>query len=155
MAILAQRDDYEIDDDRSRLDRTVIHRFLIGTYWATGIRRDAVDRSLERSDCYGLYGPTGEQAGFARVVTDAVRFAWLCDVFVLPAHRGRGLGRWIVETALADLDAMGVSRIVLGTADAHGLYREQGFASLSEPERMMERRRADPVWRDPALMPAD
>ena len=153
MAVLAQWDGYEIDDDRSRLDRVAIHQFLIGTYWATGIRREAVDRSLDRSDCYGMYGPDGRQVGFARVVGDAVRFAWLCDVFVLPSHRGRGLGRWIVETVLAELDAIGVSRIVLGTADAHGLYRDLGFAGLAEPERMMERRRSEPVWRDPALIP--
>ena len=153
MAVLARRQGYQIDDDRLRLDRAVIHGFLVDAYWATGIRREAVDRSLDRSDCYGLYGPDGAQAGFARVVTDTVRFAWLCDVFVLPAHRGRGLGRWIVETALAELDALGVSRIILGTADAHGLYRGQGFAGLADPTRMMERLHADPVWRDPALVP--
>lgn len=153
MTILARRDGYEIDTDRSRLDRAAIHAFLVGTYWATGIRREALDRALDRSDCYGLYGSDGRQAAFARVVTDGVRFAWLCDVFVLPAYRGQGLGRWIVETALADLDALGVSRIILGTADAHGLYREHGFAGLADPDRMMERRHADPVWRDPALVP--
>ncbi len=150
MTVLARRGGYEIDDDRHRLDRDVIHRFLTASYWSTGIRRDAVDRSLARSDCYGLYGPDGQQAGFARVVTDAVRFALLCDVFVLPAHRGRGLGRWIVAAVLAELDSMGVSRVILGTADAHDLYRQQGFSGLADPGRMMERRHADPMWRDPA-----
>ena len=155
MTILAKRDGYVIDDDRSRLDRAVIHRFLVGSYWATGIRREALDRSFVRSDCFGLYDPTGRQVGFARVVTDGVRIAWLGDVFVLPALRRRGLGQWIVETVMTWLDSIGVSRTFLGTADAHGLYLQHGFAALAEPDRLMERRHAEPAWRDPDLMPRD
>ena len=153
MAVLAGRDGYEIDDDRTRLDLDVVHGFLVTSYWATGIRRDAVALSIRRSDCYGLYAPDGAQAGMARVVTDGVRFAWLCDVFVLSAHRGRGLGRWLVATALAQLDEAGVSRIILGTSDAHDLYRAHGFTPFQDPGRMMERRTATPAWRD--AMPPD
>ena len=150
MAVLAKRNGYEIDDDPSRLDLDVIHGFLVTSYWATGIRRDAVALSISRSDCYGLYASDGAQVGMTRVVTDSVRFAWLCDVFVLPTHRGRGLGRWLVAVSLKQLDEAGVSRVILGTADAHDLYRAYGFTAFEDPGRMMERRNPAPAWRENA-----
>jgi GNAT superfamily N-acetyltransferase len=101
------------------------------------VRRDVVDRAIENSLPFGLFSPQGDQAGFARVVTDRARFAWLADVFVLEAHRGRGLGVWLVEAVFSHPDLAGV-RVVLATADAQGLYERFGFRSV-DPERMMER----------------
>jgi GNAT superfamily N-acetyltransferase len=133
----ARRDGYLISTDRGRLDRDAIYDFLGTSYWAAGVPRDVVERSIEHSLAFGLYAPEGEQAGFARVVTDRARFAWLADVFVLPAHRGRGLGVWLVEAVLAHRELAGLS-FVLATADAHGLYERFGFRPV-EGARMMQR----------------
>jgi len=125
----ARRDGYVISTDRARLDREAIWRFLRTSYWAADVPRDVIERSIEHSLAFGLYAPEGAQAGFARVVTDRARFAWLADVFVLPAHRGRGLGVWLVESVLAHRELAGLS-FVLATADAHGLYERFGFAPV-------------------------
>jgi GNAT superfamily N-acetyltransferase len=132
------RDGYVVSTDPDRLDREAIWLFLRTSYWSPGIARDVVDRAIDNSSLvFGLYAPRGAQAGFARVVTDRARFAWLADVFVLEEHRGKGLGVWLVETVVAHPDLAGL-RLVLATADAHGLYERFGFGPV-DPARMMER----------------
>ena len=121
------RGEYIISTDARRLDLDVIHGFLVRSYWAEGRSRVRVERSLEGSLCFGLHHPSG-QVGFARVVTDLVVLAFLSDVFVLEAHRGRGLGKWLVETVLGVPELGSVRRWLLGTRDAHTLYRRFGFA---------------------------
>jgi GNAT superfamily N-acetyltransferase len=133
-----RRDGYLISTDPDRLDRAAIWRFLQTSYWSPGIAREVVERAIEHSPVFGLYAPDGAQAGFARAVTDHARFAWLADVFVLEAHRGRGLGVWLVETIVAHPE-LARMRIVLATADAHGLYERFGFVPVDAP-RWMERR---------------
>jgi GNAT superfamily N-acetyltransferase len=130
------RDGYVISTDPARLDRDAIWHFLRTSYWSPGVPREVVDRSIEGSLVFGLYAPGGEQAGFARAVTDAATFAWLADVFVLDGHRGRGLGVWLVEAVLAHPDLQGLRRILLATADAHGLYRRFGF-ERPDADRLM------------------
>jgi GNAT superfamily N-acetyltransferase len=133
-----QRDGYEISTDPARLDRDAIWEFLRASYWwSSTARRELLERAIDHSLPFGLYDRSGEQAGFARVVSDLARFAWLADVFVLEAHRGGGLGVWLVETALSHPDLDGV-RFVLGTKDAHGLYERFGFAPV-DSKRMMGR----------------
>ncbi len=132
-----RRNGYEISTDRARLDRAAVWAFLTNSYWATGIPRDLLDRAIDRSLSFGLYAPDGAQAGYARVVADGATFAWIGDLFVLDEHRGQGLGKWLVETVLAHPDVRGVRKVVLATADAHGLYRRFGF-DAADPERMME-----------------
>ena|SRR5579859_1023988 len=132
-----RRDGYLISTDPARLDRDAIWQFLRTAYWSLGVERHVVDRAIDNSLVFGLYGERGEQAGFARLVTDQARFAWLADVFVLPAHRGRGLGVWLVATTLEHPAVAGL-RVVLGTKDAHGLYERFGFRPVDEG-RMMER----------------
>jgi GNAT superfamily N-acetyltransferase len=131
------RDGYEISTDPDRLDREAIHAFLATAYWSEGVERAVVDRSIEGSVAFGLYAPDGSQAGFARAVTDGSTFAWLADVFVLEEHRGRGLGVWLVETVLAHPEVSGVRRVMLGTADAHGLYERFGFRPPIEGRMMI------------------
>ena len=132
-----ERDGYEISTDPARLDREAIHAFLRTAYWSEGIAREVVDRSIEGSIPFGLYAPGGPQAGFARAVTDGATFAWIADVFVLEAHRGRGLGVWLVETVLAHPEVRDVRRAMLGTADAHGLYERFGFRPPVEGRMMI------------------
>jgi GNAT superfamily N-acetyltransferase len=132
-----RRENFTISTDPSRLDRMAIHAFLTGSYWAKGIPREIVDRSIDNALCFGIYD--GErQVGFARVITDRATFAYLADVFVLESHRGRGLAAWLMEAILADPDLQGLRRWMLVTRDAHPLYRKVGFQDLPHPERVME-----------------
>lgn len=135
-----RRDDYLISTDPKLLDREAIWSFLRTSYWAKGVPREAIERSFDHSLVFGLYLDRDgrQQAGFARAVTDRARFAWLGDVFVLEGHRGSGLGVWLIESMLSHPDLAG-TRIVLGTADAHGLYERFGFRAV-DASRMMERR---------------
>jgi GNAT superfamily N-acetyltransferase len=134
-----RRGDYVISTDRSLLDLDAIHAYLSEeAYWSPGVSRQVVERSIEHSLNFGLYRDA-EQAGFARVVTDYATFAWLADVFVLPAHRGAGLGKWLVETAVSHPDLRGLRRWILATGDAHGLYARFGFLSAAGDSRFMVR----------------
>ena len=127
------RDGYTISTERERLDLELIRRFLReDAYWSVGIPAEIVDRSIDNSLPFGLYGPRGEQAGFARAVTDRAVFAYLADVFVVPGHRRRGLGVWLVQTVLSHPDLRGLRRFVLATEDAHRLYERFGFRSVAE-----------------------
>ena len=138
----SQRDGYTITTDPARLDRDLVHAFLTSSYWAAGVPRDVVERSIEHSIVFGVYRGA-VQVGFARVVTDRATFAYLADVFVLPEHRGLGVAGWLVATVLRHPELQGLRRWMLATADAHGLYEHHGFAALADPSRFMERRTAD------------
>jgi GNAT superfamily N-acetyltransferase len=142
-----ERRGYVVDTDPARLDLDVIHGFLEHAYWARGIPRAVVERSISHSLNFGLYEPGGGQCGFARVVTDWAVAALLCDVFVLSEHRGRGLGAWLVETVLAHPQLQGLRRWTLVTADAHALYSRFGFAPLADPSLHMSIERSpDELW---------
>ena len=106
--------------------------------------RDVVARSIAGSLCLGLYAPGGEQAGFARAVSDWATFAWIADVFVLEPHRGRGLGVWMVESLLSHPRLQDLRLTILATADAHGLYERFGFEPI-DGARFMTLRRG-PGW---------
>jgi len=130
-----RRDGFTISTDPAHLDRDVIWRYLHDdSYWANGVPRELFERSLERSLNFGLFegdaGSGGKQIGFSRVVTDGATFAWLCDVFVLPAYRGRGLATWLVGTVVAHPDLQVQRGFVLATRDAHGLYEKFGWTSV-------------------------
>jgi GNAT superfamily N-acetyltransferase len=131
-------DGYWASDDRALVDIGVVHAWMSReAYWAKGRVRDVMARATEHSLVVGLYCADGTQAGFARFVTDYATFAWLCDVFVDSAHRGHGLGRFLVQTAIGHPDLRGV-RQVLATAPERSLYRRLGFVPLASPERWME-----------------
>lgn len=132
-----RRGAFTISTDRSKLDRGAIHGFLAGSYWAKGIPRDVVDRSIDGSLCFGVFD--GErQVGFARVITDFATFGYLADVYVLESHRSRGLAKWLMESILAHPELQGLRRWMLATHDAHGLYRKAGFTPLAHPDHFME-----------------
>lgn len=132
------RGGYVVTTDASRLDIDYIHAFLTESYWARGIPRDVVVRAIENSLNFGLF--EGErQVGFARAITDRAWYAYIADVFVDEAHRGRGLGKLIMEAVTSHPDLQNLRRMMLGTADAHGLYRQFGFTDLEQPERWMTR----------------
>lgn len=133
-----RRDEFRVSDDIALLDVELIHSFLRGSYWAAGIPRAVVERSLRGSLCFGVYEGDA-QVGFARCVTDRATYAYLADVFVLPSHRGRGLSKWLMECVLAHPDLQGLRRWSLVTRDAHRLYARYGFVPLQTPERYLEK----------------
>lgn len=128
---------YEVSTDRQRLDTDRIHHFLSRAYWSPGIPRDVVERAIAHSLAFGLYASAGEQVGFARAITDRATYAYLADVYVESAHRGQGLGKFLVASVLAHPDLQGLRRCALATADAHGLYAQYGFGPPSDPTRHM------------------
>lgn len=131
---------YTISTDPARLDLDAIEAYIARSYWAAGRPRAIIATSLRHSLNFGLYDHA-TQVGLARVVTDYATFAYLCDVYVLEAHRGRGLGKWLIRTLLDDPALATVRRFILATRDAHGLYAQHGFAPFAHPESMMEIRR--------------
>jgi GNAT superfamily N-acetyltransferase len=138
-----RRGEYLISSDRSRLDLDMIHGFLTNCYWAKGIPREVVAKSIEHSLCFGIYDGSGAQVGFARVISDFATIAYLGDVFVLGLHRGQGLSKWLMECIMQHPGLQGLRRWILLTRDAHGLYRKFGFTALKSAERYMELHRPD------------
>lgn len=136
------RGEYTLSSDTDRLDLAAVHRFLSASYWSPGLPMEVFRRAVGGSICFGVYHG-GEQVGFARIVTDRATFAYLCDVYVVEAHRGRGLGRWLGEAAIAHPELQGLRRWVLVTRDAHGLYERLGFRPLARPDGYMEWHRPD------------
>lgn len=139
MFTLTRADGYQISTDPDRIDLDRVHAWLAGdAYWARGRERETVARSFAGSIGFGAYRPDdGRQVAVARVVTDRATFAWLCDVYVDPAERGRGLGTWLAGAVRDHLAELGVRRILLATLDAHGVYAKLGFRSVA-PDRWME-----------------
>ncbi len=130
------RGEFVISTDRERLDLDVIHGFLTDCYWAKGIPRELVARSIENSLCFGVYSE-GKQVGFARVISDYATYAYIGDVFVLEPYRGHGLGKWLMECIMQDPRLKGLRRWSLVRDDAHGLYEQFGFTKLKSPEKYL------------------
>jgi GNAT superfamily N-acetyltransferase len=130
--------DYTISTDKQRVDLDVVHGYLVRSYWAEGVPREIVQRSIEHSLVFGVY-KGAEQVGFTRVISDLATFAYLCDVFILEAYRGQGLSVWLMECIVAHPDLQGLRRWALFTRDAHGLYEKVGFKRATTAERLMER----------------
>lgn len=132
---------FRFSTDPSDIDRALVHRWLSEqAYWALGRARDVQETAFDASRNYAVVDTaTGVQVAYARVVTDGATFAWLCDVFVTPDVRGDGVGVALIDGVIADLDQLGLPRVLLATADAHGLYEKFGFAPLAQPDRWMAR----------------
>jgi len=131
------RGKFVISTDGERLNLDVIHGFLTECYWARGIPREVVERSIENSICFGVYYD-GKQVGFARVISDYATYAYIGDVFVLEPYRGHGLGKWLMQCIMQHPRLQGLRRWSLVTDDAHGLYAQFGFTPLQTPEKHME-----------------
>jgi N-acetylglutamate synthase-like GNAT family acetyltransferase len=126
-----------LSTDRDRLDLNVIHGFLASSYWAKGIPRELVARSIQNSLCFGVY-KEAQQVGFARVISDFATFAYIADVFVIESYRGHRLGKWMMEVIMRHPRLQGLRRWTLATRDAHPLYAQFGFMLLKKPENFME-----------------
>ncbi|CBG74396.1 MULTISPECIES: GNAT family N-acetyltransferase [Streptomyces] len=130
---------YEMSDDPARLDVARVHHWLsTDAYWALGRPREKLESAIRGSLNFGVYEEgSGKQVAYARVVTDRATFAWLCDVYVDPSVRGKGLGTAMVAAVRDHLGPYGLRRVLLATHDAHGVYAKLGFQPLAEPGRWM------------------
>lgn len=135
--VQAVRGEFYITCDRTAVDVDAVHAYLASSYWADGISRDLVARSIEGSLPFSLFH-NGQQIGFARVITDRATYAYLADVYVREEYQGQGFGRWLMETVMAHPDLQGLRRWMLVTRDAHRLYAQFGFTALAAPDRFME-----------------
>ena len=129
--------EFTVSTDPARIELDVVHRFLTECYWANGIPREVVARSIENSLCFGLY-TQGKQIGFARVISDYATYAYIGDVFLLDSFRGQGLGKWLMECIMRHPRLQGLRRWSLVTRDAHALYAPLGFTALKKPQNYME-----------------
>ena len=136
--ITERRGDFLLSTDPEKLDLDVIHGFLTQCYWAKGISRETVARSIENSLCFAIYSAS-KQVAFARVISDFATYAYIGDVFVLEPFRGKGLAKWMMECIVKHPSLQDLRRWTLLTRDAHTLYAQFGFTSLSKPDRYMER----------------
>ncbi|MBK6987585.1 MAG: GNAT family N-acetyltransferase [Bacteroidia bacterium] len=127
----------QISTNKSLLQLDIIHNVLKNSYWAKGIPIETIKRSIENSISFGVY-IDGKQIGFCRVITDKATFAYLADVFIVEEHKGKGYSKLLMKYVLAYPELQGLRKFLLGTADAHGLYKQFGFKELAAPERMME-----------------
>ncbi|MCU0426543.1 MAG: GNAT family N-acetyltransferase [Candidatus Kapabacteria bacterium] len=130
---------YTISTDSQKMDVEVIYGYLSQSYWAEGRTKATVEKSLRHSLNFGVFTETGEQVGFARVITDYATFAYLADVFVLEEHRGQNLSKRLMQTIMEHPDLQGLRRWSLATRDAHGLYAQFGFTPLPKPEIWMQK----------------
>jgi GNAT superfamily N-acetyltransferase len=129
---------YTLTTDQGKMDFNVIHAFISQSYWAKDIPVPTLQKAMANSLCFAALLDSGEQVGFARVISDYATFAYLADVFVLEAHRGKGISKRLMQFIVDHPDLQGLRRTVLATADAHGLYSQYGFTALAKPENFME-----------------
>ncbi|WUR13985.1 GNAT family N-acetyltransferase [[Empedobacter] haloabium] len=142
---------FVVDTDKARLDVAMIHRFLSEeSTWALGIPRELVQRAIDHSLCFGVYDADGAQLAFARVISDQATFAYLLDVFVLPAHRGQGHSTRLMDAVMAHPGLQGLRRFMLATMTAPDLYARYGFAPPALPQALMERNFPDIYRSGPA-----
>ena len=132
-----RKDQFLISTDASRLDISAIHNFLSShSWWAQGIPRETVERSIAGSLCFGMYDGA-KQIGFARVISDGATLAYLCDDFVLEDYRGRGLGKWLMQSIFSHPELQDIRRWLVIAEDPR-LYASFGFRPLEHPEIEME-----------------
>jgi GNAT superfamily N-acetyltransferase len=129
--------EFELTTDRSKMQIEVIHNFLRKSYWASKRSEEVIRRSIDHSLPFGIFAGQ-RQIAFARAITDYATFAWIADVFVDDDFRGKGLGKWLIDSMLRHPELQGMRRWVLATKDAHSLYATFGFNLLNKPERWME-----------------
>ena len=130
---------YTISDDPGRLDLRAMHAYLRRAYWSENIPFEVMERAARASLCVGAYDTAGGQVGLTRFISDYATFCYVCDVYVLEEHRGKGLSKAMMALAVEHPRLQGLRRWNLVTADAHGLYRQFGFTALARSEGYMER----------------
>jgi len=137
-----KKDNFLISTDKAKLDVNAVHNYLTNSYWAEGIPLETVKKSIQNSDCFGVY-ENDKLVGFARVISDNATIGYLGDVFILEPYRGKGLSKWLMECIMKHPELQGFRRWILLTKDAHELYRKYGFKDIERPDRYMELTKPD------------
>lgn len=132
-----EKNQFTITTEKEKFDVEFIHSFLTRSYWAEGISKEVIKRSIDGALCFGLF-ENDKQIGFARTITDKATFAYLADVFIIEEYRGRGLSKWLMEVLMSHPSLQGLRRMMLATKDAHGLYEKFGFTALNNVDRWMQ-----------------
>ena len=130
------KDRFNISTEKERMDIDLIHSFLTRSYWAEGISKEIIRRSIEGALCFGVF-ENDKHVGFARMITDRATFAYLADVFIIEEYRGLGLSKLLMEVIMSHPDLQGLRRMMLATRDAHELYKKFGFTPLNNVDRWM------------------
>ncbi|WP_038142224.1 GNAT family N-acetyltransferase [Vibrio nigripulchritudo] len=129
---------YKVSTNNEDFDFEFIYKFISQSYWASEIPRETLKKAIANSFCFGVFTDTGNQVGFARLITDRATFAYLADVFIEDRYRGKGLSKLLIQTIVEHSDVKGLRRMVLATRDAHGLYSQFGFRPVENPEILMQ-----------------
>lgn len=129
--IETRMDDYLITTDAAKIDVKAVHDYLNRSYWAAGIPKEVVEKSIANSLCFAILH-NGAVVGFARLITDMATFAYLADVYILEEHRGKGLSKWLMQTIQSHPELQSLRRWLLATRDAHGLYEQFGWTYFTE-----------------------
>ncbi len=148
-------DSYTLTDDPAQLDLHAIHAYLRRAYWSEQIPFEVIERAVRGSLCVGAYDASGAQVGLARFISDYATFCYVCDVYVLEEHRGRGLSKAMLAIAANHPKLQGLRRWMLVTKDAQGLYRQFGFTAATNVDRYMERIDPGVYRRSAAARPVD
>jgi ribosomal protein S18 acetylase RimI-like enzyme len=143
-------DGYRLSAETADMDVIAIHGYLSRCYWSPGIPLEVVSAAVKNSLCFGVFEANGAQVAFTRVVTDHATFAYICDVYVLEEHRGKGLAQWMMAAACAHPALAKARRVMLATRDAHGLYRKYGFGAPPSDGVLMQVLRPDIYRRNAA-----
>ena len=130
------KDRFFISTEKEKFDIDLIHSFLTRSYWAEGISKEVIKKSIEGALCFAVF-ENDKQIGFARMITDKATFAYLADVFIIEEYRGLGLSKWLMKFIMAHPDLQGLRRMMLATRDAHALYKKFGFTPLDNVDRWM------------------
>jgi GNAT superfamily N-acetyltransferase len=126
-----------ITDDKNEIDLDTVHQFLTTTYWSKDIPKEVVQKAIKHSLSVGLL-LDDQLIGFGRAITDYATFAYLADIYVGAEFRGKGYSKIIIKALLDKSGSEELRRILLATADAHGLYRKFDFTNLAKPENFLE-----------------
>jgi GNAT superfamily N-acetyltransferase len=132
-----RRENYLISTDPTKINLDAVHDFLSRVYWSEGIPKPTLAKAIQHSLNFGMYQHQ-QQIGYARIITDRTTFAYLCDVYILEAHRGQGLAKWLMQCIVTHPDLQGLRRFCLFTKDAHGLYEQFGFTPMKNTDRYRE-----------------
>ncbi|MCL1065572.1 GNAT family N-acetyltransferase [Shewanella olleyana] len=132
---------YYISTDNAQIDIDIVHTFISSSYWAKDIPMKTLQKAIKHSFCFSVFTDSNVQVGFARLITDQATFAYLADVFILDDHRGKGLSKWLIDVIVNHDNVVGLRRMMLATRDAHGLYAQNGFLPIENPEILMQ------IWR--------